>query len=66
MLLSNMAVTIQNGRPEMFLGPYLSRYFTDYDNFCSVYNISNAKEFNPDIIFNFGIQYGGWNPRWLP
>ena len=25
----------------------------------SVYNISKAKEFNPDIIFNYGIQYGG-------
>ena len=59
MLLSNMAVTIQNGRPEMFKGAYLSRYFTDNDNFCSVYNISNAMKFNLDIMFNFGIQYGG-------
>ena len=28
-------------------------------NIFSVCNISKAKEFNPDIIFNYGIQYGG-------
>ena len=59
MLQSNMAVIIQNGRPEMFKGAYLSRYFTDNDNFSAFCNISKAKEFNPDIILNFGIQYGG-------
>ena len=66
MLQSNMAIIIQNGRPEMFQSAYLSRYSTDFDNFFSVYNISKAKEFNPDIIFNFGIWYGFQNPRWLP
>ena len=42
-------VVIQNGRPEMFWGSYLSRYSTDNETFLSVYNISKVKEFN--LIF---------------
>ena len=34
MLLSNMAIIIQNGGPEMFQGSYLSGYSTDNGNFC--------------------------------
>ena len=54
-----MAAKNQNGGQNVCYGGYLCRYFTNNDNFCSVYNISKTKELNPDIIFNFGIQYGG-------
>ena len=56
---SNMAIVIQNGRPEMFQGLYLRRYSTDNENSSNVYNISKVKKFKPDILLNFGIQYGG-------
>ena len=55
-----MAAKNQNGGKNVTRpGEYLCRYFTNNDNFFSVYYISKTKEFNPDIIFNFGIQYGG-------
>ena len=41
-----------------YYGDYHCRYFTNTDNFSSIYNISKVKEFKPDILFKIGIQYG--------
>ena len=65
MLQSYLAIIIQNGRPEMFEGSYLSRYSTDND-FFSVYYRSKDKESKSDILHKYGIQLGGSNLRWMP
>ena len=59
MLQSNMAITIQNGRLEMFQSSYLSRYFTVNENCFSVYYSPKNKESKSDILINFGIQDDG-------
>ena len=59
MLQSNMAITIQNDRPEMFQSSYLSRYSTVSKNCFSVYYSSKDKESKSDILINFGIQDDG-------
>ena len=54
-----MAAKNQNGGQNVAMVNISAVYFTYNDNFFSVYNIFKTKEFNPDIIFNSGIQYGG-------
>ena len=66
MLQSNMAVTIQNGRPEMFYDAYLSRYLTDNENFVTVFYISKSQDSESDILIKYEIQYGGYKLRWTP
>ena len=63
---SNMAILLQNGRPEMFYGLYLSRYSTDNRNLFCVYYRSKDKESKFDILYKYEIQLGGSNLRLMP
>ena len=49
MLQSNMAIIIQNGRPEMFQSSYLSRYSTVNENFSVFIIVQRAWSLN--LIF---------------
>ena len=66
MLQSNMAVTIQNGRPEMFQDAYLSRYPTDNEIFFTIFYISKGQDSESDILLKYKIQYGGYKLIWTP